>query len=256
MRLRLIPLALFFLCRVAWSGPMPGPGSRITVAEQYLFASANAERTQRGLRPLHWDDALYRAADVHAHEMAARASISHQYPGEPELAERGLQAGAHFSVISENVAEASNAVRIHEAWMNSPGHRANLLDPRVDSIGIRVISREGELYAVEDFDRSFTSLSLSEQETAVRELLQSTSSVEILPASEDARRTCAMETGYAGDRQPGFIMRYTAPDLTKLPDTLRERLVSGKYHQAAVGACTAAGTKNFSAYSIAVMLYP
>jgi hypothetical protein len=226
------------------------------VAEQYLFAAANAERTQRGLRPLHWDNALYHGADGHAHEMAARASISHQYPGEPELAARGRQAGAHFSVISENVAEASSAVQIHDAWMNSAGHRANLLDPRVDSIGIRVISRAGQLYAVEDFDRSFMHLSLGDQETAVGELLQSTSSVTVLRPSEDARRTCTMETGYAGRRQPWFVMRYTAVELTRLPDTLKQKLASGKYHEAAVGACTAGATNNFSAYSIAVMLYP
>jgi hypothetical protein len=188
--------------------------------------------------------------------MAARASISHQYPGEPELAARGRQAGAHFSVISENVAEASSAVQIHDAWMNSAGHRANLLDPRVDSIGIRVISRAGQLYAVEDFDRSFMHLSLGDQETAVGELLQSTSSVTVLRPSEDARRTCTMETGYAGRRQPWFVMRYTAVELTRLPDTLKQKLASGKYHEAAVGACTAGATNNFSAYSIAVMLYP
>jgi hypothetical protein len=225
------------------------------VAEQYLFASANAERTQRRLQPLHWDDALYRAADGHAREMAARASISHQYPGEAELAARGQQAGAHFSLILENVAQAPTAVRIQDAWMNSPGHRANLLDPKVNSIGIRVIDRGGELYAVEDFDNSLVSLSLGDQASAVEGVLQSTSSsLEILPASEDARHTCTMQTGYAGDRQPGFIMRYTAADLTKLPDELKQQVASGQYHQAAVGACAAA-TQNFSAYSIVVMLY-
>jgi hypothetical protein len=256
MKYRLISLALFFFCCAAWSGPMPGPSARPTVSEQYLFSAANAERTQRGLRPLRWDGALYRAADGHAHEMAERASISHQYPGEPELAARGRQAGAHFGLISENVAEAPSAVRIHDAWMNSTGHRENLLDPRVDSVGIRVISREGELYAVEDFDRSVMNLSLGEQEAAVGELLQSTSSVAVLGPSEDARRTCAMETGYAGARQPWFVMRYTAVDLARLPDTLKQKLASGKYHQAAVGACTAAATHYFSVYSIAVMLYP
>jgi uncharacterized iron-regulated membrane protein len=254
MRLRFIPLALFFFCHLAWSGPVSEPSAQPTVAEQYLFASANAERTQRGLQPLRWDDALYRAADGHDREMAARASISHQYPGEAELAARGQQAGAHFSVILENVAEAPTAVQIQEAWMNSPGHRANLLDPKVNSIGIRVIGRGGELYAVEDFASSLVSLSPGEQESAVESALQSTSSIAVLPASEDTRRTCGMVSGYAGDRQPGFIMRYTAADLTKLPDELKQQVGSGQYHQAAVGACAAA-TQNFSTYSIVVMLY-
>jgi hypothetical protein len=252
----MIPLALFVFCPVALAASAPRPSAPPTVAEQYLFAAANAERVQRGLRPLHWDDTLYHAAEGHAHEMAARASISHQYPGEPDLSSRGRQAGARFNLISENVAEAPTAVRIHDAWMNSSGHRANLLDPKVDAVGIAVISREGELYAVEDFDHSFVNLTIGQQETTVGELLQSTSSIAVLPPSEDARRTCTMETGYAGDRMPWFIMRYTAADLTRLPDSLKEKLASGKYHQAAVGACTATGTNNFSAYSIAILLYP
>jgi hypothetical protein len=255
MRLRLIALLFVLSCGVAWAAPAPRPGARVTVAEQYLFAAANAERTQRGLRPLHWSDSLYHAANYHAQAMAGHGSISHQYQGEAELSARGEGAGARFSVIAENVAEAPSAVLIHEAWMKSPGHRENLLDPRVDSIGIRVVSRDGELYAVEDFDRTVMKLSLAEQESAVEQLLQSASSVGILPASEDARRTCAMDTGYAGDRRPWFIMRYTAGDLNRLPDMLEQKLASGRYHQAEVGACTAGATNNFSAYSIAVMLY-
>ena len=74
---------------------------------------------------------------------------------------------------------------IQDAWMNSPKHRENLLGPRVDSIGIRVIARGDRLYAVEDLDRSVTNLSLEQQEVAVAQLLQSKSSVAILPTTEE-----------------------------------------------------------------------
>jgi hypothetical protein len=252
----MLPIALLLFGHLAWSAPRPAPSDSPTVAEQYLFQAANAERVQRGMRALRWDNELFRAANGHAREMAARASISHQYPGEPDLSTRGRDAGAKFNVISENVAEAPNAVRIHEAWMQSAGHRANLLDPRVDSVGIGVISRNGELYAVEDFDRSYVSLSLQQQEDIVADLVQSTSSVEVLPSSDTARRTCAMQTGYAGNRVPWFVMRYTAAELTTLPDALKDKLASGRFRQAQVGACSATGTNNFSAYSIAVMLFP
>ena len=235
---------------------MPRSGAPPSVAEQYLFAAANAERTQRGLRPLRWDDTLYHAAVEHGHAMAEREAISHQFPGESDLSTRGQQNGARFSRISENVAEAPTAVAIHAAWMHSPGHRANLLDPLVDSVGIGVVSREGELFAVEDFDRSFSTMSLDEQEAAVANVLRSKSSIAILPRSADFRRTCAMQTGYAGDRMPWFIMRYTTADFTTLPEALKEKLASGKYHHAAVGACTLSSTNNFSAYNFAVMLYP
>lgn len=256
MKFQIIPVSAFLLCQLGWAASMPRSGVPPSVAEQYLFSAANAERTQRGLRPLRWDDTLYRAAMEHGHAMAEREAISHQFSGEPDLSARGEQSGARFSRITENVAEAPTAVEIHTAWMHSPGHRANLLDPTVDSVGIGVVSRGGELFAVEDFDRSFATLSLDAQEAAVGSLLHSKASIAILPRSADSRRTCAMQTGYAGNRMPWFIMRYTTDDFTKLPDALRERLASGKYHHAAVGACTLSSTNNFSAYNIAVMLYP
>jgi len=255
MNARFIPVALFLCFGSAWAASVARLVNGPTVAEQYLLSAANAERAQRGLQPLHWDRALYDAASYHAEQMAERESISHQYEGEPELMVRGQQAGARFSVISENVAEAPSALVMQEAWMNSSKHRENLLDPRVDSIGIRVIARGDRLYAVEDFDRSVTNLSLEQQEVAVAQLLQSRSSLAILPTTADARRTCAMETGYAGDRRPWFVMRYTADNLTKIPTILEQRLATGSYNAAVVGACPAEGVRNFSAYSIAVMLY-
>jgi hypothetical protein len=255
MNLGLKSVAVFLSCGVAWAASLPRLASGPTVAEQYLLSAANAERAQRGLQPLHWDRALYDAASYHAEQMAGRESISHRYEGEPELMARGQQAGARFSVISENVAEAPSALMIQDAWMNSEKHRENLLDPRVDSIGIRVIARGDHLYAVEDFDRSVTNLSLEQQEVAVGQLLQLRSSVRILPTTADARRTCSMESGYAGNQRPWFVMRYTADDLSTIPTMLEQRLATGSYNAAVVGACPAEGEHNFSTYSIAVMLY-
>jgi hypothetical protein len=237
------------------AGPRAGAQRMASVAEQYLFSMANAERAQRGLPLLHWDAALARGAELHAEEMARRRSISHQYPGEPDLGERARRQGARFSVVAENVAEAPTAIEIHDAWMHSPEHRANLLDSSVNSVGISVVRRGDELYAVEDFDRSVANLSFAAQERAVDELLGRWP-VTVLPSSEDARRTCEMDTGYAGARRPWFVMRYTTGDIGDLPDTLKTHLATGKYHEAVVGACPAQGTRSFSAFNIAVLLYP
>jgi len=218
--------------------------------------SANAERAQRGLPPLKWDVTLHRAALQHAGQMAARDSISHQYPGELDLAERGHAAGAKFTVIAENVAEALSAPEIHDAWMQSPDHRANLLDPRVDSVGISVLRRRGQLYAVEDFDRTVRSLSFEEQENAIAELLHAEARLYLLPDAEDARQTCAMSTGFAGPRKPWFVERFTTSSLDRLPETLRQKLATGKYHTVSVGACEARNSGSFSPYTFAVMLFP
>ena len=246
-------LAAVLLPSIAGMPESPKIGS---VAEQYLFSAANAERAQRGLRPLRWDETLHRAAQRHAGEMAARASISHQYPGELDLEGRGRAAGARFTVISENVAEAWSAPEIHDAWMHSSGHRANLLDPRVNSVGISVMRRGGQLYAVEDFDRTVESLSFEQQESAIAGLLQTETRLRLLPNVEDARRTCAMSSGYAGSRKPWFVQRFTASSLDRLPGTLREKLATGKYHSAAIGACEVRGSGSFTPYAIAVLLFP
>ena len=226
-----------------------------SVAEQYLFHAANAERVRRGLPLLRWDDNLYRAAHLHAIEMAKRESISHQYPGEPDVGDRAQQQGARFSVVAENVAEAPTSIDVHDAWMHSAEHRANLLDGEVDSIAISVVRRSGQLYAVEDFDRSVANLSFAAQELAVMDRLSRLGGVTILPPSEDARRTCRMETGYAGLRRPLFVMRYTTGELDVLPQALTNKIESGRFREAQVGACPASDTASFSAFDIAVLLY-
>src|ERR1700756_1139722 len=88
-----------------------------TVAEQYLFAAANQSRAEQGLPALRYDRILASASMQHARVMAAHAAISHQFNGEPDLAERGSNAGVHFSLITENVASASTPVIIHDMWM-------------------------------------------------------------------------------------------------------------------------------------------
>jgi hypothetical protein len=139
--------------------------------------------------------------------------------------------------------------------MHSPEHRANLLDSQVDSIGISVLRRNGQLYAVEDFDRSVANLSLAAQEDAVAHILGRWPGVTILPSTSDARRTCEMDTGYGGSRRPLFVMRYTTGDIGQLPDVLKNRLSTGRFTAAMVGACPALGTQSFSAFNIAVLLY-
>ena len=231
------------------------PAFAQNVSEQYLLAAANQDRAQRKLPPLKIDEHLNQAARLHAYEMMKRGTISHQFEGEAGLAERAGQSGAHFSLVTENVAEASNSATIHDLWMHSSGHRANLLDAQVDSVGIAVLQKNGQLYAVEDFARSVEHLPLEVQEAAVGALIADTGLTLVSP-SQDARATCTMSTGYAGARQPWFVMRYTSADLNRLPDELTSKLSTGKYHTAQVGACVTGKQGPFTSYSLAVLLYP
>jgi hypothetical protein len=234
-------------------------GRSATIAEQYLLAAANQERSARGLPLLHRDPQLAAAAAQHAEQMARHGGISHQFPGEAELSDRGAGAGVSFSLICENVAEAPNAVEIHDMWMHSEHHRANLLEPSIDSAGISVIERHGEFYAVEDFARTVAPVSLGEQESAIASLVTRQAQVALAKAPDvvsAARQTCSMSTGYAGPRKPWFVMRFTSASLNQLPEELKTRLASGRYKEAAVGACANPDPSPFTSYNFAVLLYP
>jgi len=148
----------------------------------------------------------------------------------------------------------------HDMWMRSKGHRDNLLDPNVNVVGIAVVSRDGQFYAVEDFASAVESLSFSQQEATVAGLLSQTGlavgSTSRTASLADARRTCGTESGYIGEHKPWFIMRYTASRLDQLPSQLQGRINSGRYHQAVVAACADNNSGSFTAYNIAVLLYP
>ncbi len=251
--------APFLIASTAAHAVTRGAIASSTVAEQLLLTQANADRAEQNLPQLKRDPMLAQAALYHAYQMADHADISHGFPGEPDLSARGASAGVRFSLITENVAEAGEPTIIHNMWMHSEGHRANLLDPEVNVVGIAVVTREHQVYAVEDFASTVDVLSLNDQETAVATLL-STTGLSIAPSSSEglanARQTCGMSTGYAGLRQPWFIMRYTASRLDQLPPQIKARLTTGKYHQAVVGACSPAERSAFSSYNIAILLYP
>ena len=85
--------------------------------------------------------------------MAHKEELSHQFPGEPSLPSRVNKAGAHFVWLSENVALGSNPTVIHAAFVKSPTHRANILDTDMNVMGVGIVERNGQLFAVEDFSQ-------------------------------------------------------------------------------------------------------
>jgi hypothetical protein len=219
-----------------------------------LFESANHERAARGLAPLKWSDTLAGAAHQHALRMAAQNTISHQFPGESGMVERATQAGARFSSLAENVAVGPSAESIRRQWMNSPSHRANLLDAKLDSVGIAVAEHNGSLFAVEDFSLAAGKLAVEEQEGIVDAKLRSRG-LRLLNYISDARHSCVLDNGYAGSHVPSFVLHYATADLQTLPDLLEQRIQTGKYHSAVVGACPSDAKIGFSNYRIAVLLY-
>jgi uncharacterized protein YkwD len=120
-------------------------------AEKDLFAEVNHARRSQGLAPLHWDESLAAAARRHAVVMAQHRTAEHGFEGEPGLSARVKEVGFHFTWLSENVTQGPTPEFIHNQFMHSLSHRANILDHDMNSIGVGVVERGGQLFAVEDF---------------------------------------------------------------------------------------------------------
>ncbi len=224
-------------------------------AEQQLFDATNQVRSDQGLSPLHWDASLAYAAHAHAEKMTEQGQLSHQYGGEPPLTTRAAQAGAHFQSIAENIAMGPSANSIQNQWMHSMPHRTNILDPQMTAIGIAVVEKRGSLYAVEDFANSVQSMSPEQVEQKIGELLNQKGVAPTGP-KRDARQTCEMPSGSAGGSHPGAVVRWQSADMSKLPEVLEQRVRSGQYHTAAVGACSSTNPgQGFTTFRVAVLLY-
>jgi uncharacterized protein YkwD len=123
-------------------------------AELKLLESVNQARKEQGLPGLRWSNELAVAARKHAAVMAQHGSAEHGFPGEAALASRATQAGAKFSWLAENVCQGARVEAIATEFMNSPKHRANILDSDMDSVGIGVVEKGGQWFAVEDFAKA------------------------------------------------------------------------------------------------------
>jgi hypothetical protein len=118
-----------------------------------------------------------------------------------------------------------------------------------------VVASRGELYAVADYEQSVKVLEQDEVEAVVGRLLRA-SGVSLREDRVDARAYCAEGKDAEITSQPGFLMMWQGPDLTRLPQKLVARLASGQYHEAAVGSCPTTDLGgSFTAYRVAVMLY-
>jgi uncharacterized protein YkwD len=152
MRIMIRLAALVMVAVFAISAAQTQTGA--SAAEQQLFAGVNRARQAQGLPALRWDEALASAARRHAGLMAQHGSAEHGFAGEPNLASRVRQAGAHFVWLAENVIQGPGVEVVQEEFLKSPNHRANILDSDMDSIGVGVVERGGQLFAVEDFSKA------------------------------------------------------------------------------------------------------
>jgi uncharacterized YkwD family protein len=120
--------------------PAPQPGeTRLTADEQQLFQLVNQERLQAGLNELKIHTGLVELARLKSKDMIALNYFAHQSPTYGSPFEMMQKAGIAYSYAGENLAGAPTVARAHTALMNSPGHRANILNPNFTHVGIGIV---------------------------------------------------------------------------------------------------------------------
>lgn len=136
--------------------------SRYSATEFRIFELINFERKRRGLRPLAYNEQLGQMAKIQSQNMAHFQKMAHVIPEArlPTMTDRARHVGYRFGRLAENLAlgflDAQAAV---DGWMNSKGHRANILNSDVSETGIGIArSSAGGLYYTQVFGRRLRSL--------------------------------------------------------------------------------------------------
>jgi uncharacterized protein YkwD len=117
--------------------PPPPPVVEISGVQQEVVRSVNGHRANMGLRPVTVDARLNAAAQAHSDHMARARTMTHVGAGGTNAGQRISDAGYRWQTWAENVAAGHRTpTQVMAAWMNSPGHRANILNGRFTQIGI------------------------------------------------------------------------------------------------------------------------
>ncbi|MGW7412241.1 sigma-70 family RNA polymerase sigma factor [Streptomyces sp. NPDC054863] len=106
---------------------------------QEVVSLLNSERSKAGCGPLSSNGLLATAAQRHSEDMVARGFFDHSNPDGEGPGERVTAAGYKWSTYGENIAYGqSTPAAVMETWMNSPGHRANILNCSFKEVGIGI----------------------------------------------------------------------------------------------------------------------
>jgi uncharacterized protein YkwD len=139
-------------------GGRSGEVSSLSSLERRVFDLVNNERVQAGLPALMWLDRVATVARYHSTNMATNNFFSHVDPQGRRSGKRADQLGvSDWKQIGENIAWLSGndpAARVVRCWMQSPGHRQNILEGSYRESGIGLsIAADGKYYFTQVFIR-------------------------------------------------------------------------------------------------------
>ncbi len=124
-----------------------------TALEAEVVTIVNTERAKAGCAALTADDRLTAAARGHSADMAARGYFSHTTPEGVAFSTRITSAGYRWSNAGENIAKGQRTpAEVMTSWMNSAGHKANILNCGFKNIGVGVVAdAQGSLVWTQNF---------------------------------------------------------------------------------------------------------
>ena len=122
--------------------PPPPPVSAPLPVGAEVTQLVNQARAQAGLAPVTGHGALSCAANGQSADQATRGLMTHTGSNGSNAGARMLYCGFRWSTWGENVAYGqTSAQQVMTAWLNSPGHRANILNPRFTHIGVGAVAQ-------------------------------------------------------------------------------------------------------------------
>lgn len=147
-------ITLGIYCESDNTNSIAGPNEPDYVASQRttILNLTNQNRGNEGLPSLSIDSELNAVAQSHAKDMAIRDYFDHTNPDGDDPFDRMQDAGIEYQTAGENIAYNFSAEEVVVAWMNSSGHRANILNESFNKIGIGVYEKnEYSYYYVQVF---------------------------------------------------------------------------------------------------------
>lgn len=121
--------------------------------EHKVLELVNAERAVYGIKPLVWNDKLAKTAKEHSRDMIKRGFFSHENPDGKSPFDRLKDANIRYTCAAENIAAGQSSPEMAvEEWMNSEGHKMNILNPSLTALGVG-LARGGEygIYWTQNF---------------------------------------------------------------------------------------------------------
>jgi uncharacterized protein YkwD len=134
------------------SGSGQSGGTSATSEEQQALTLLNNDRAANGLPALKANSQLTQLARNYAQDMIRRGFFSHYNPEGQSPFDRMKQAGISYKYAGENLAVNTSVANAEAAFMESSGHRANILSPNFTEVGIGVArNASGQVYVVQEF---------------------------------------------------------------------------------------------------------